>query len=390
MQKKINALAVYLVLSTLLGCAKENSKGQNLRSGLFRINLAEAINSRSEPPVLSSYFSKIEYIQLETSENALVKGNARVYATSEYIYTVAFRQILQFNRSTGRFIKEIGHYGDDPEGYLATLPDVPPIEENSLVVLTGKYVKQIDAENNITGIAARVPFLQGFASLDSGLFVGYISNFDCKQEHRLVIYSKDGDIVKKFINHQNCDKLKNENFVFDFSEGDLYNKDSEVFFKETYNDTIFKVTKDSLIKHAYFDLGRFSIPYKDKLNLSTKEVWDKVSIYGVFESENYIFFNYKLKNSRNFAVYDKHNQITFVPDDLEIENGIKDDFNNFIEFKPFYANKNNEVVGLVQPIDVLDWFEKNKNLMKDLPLELRNLEKIRFDDNPIVAIATLR
>ncbi|NVK85214.1 MAG: 6-bladed beta-propeller [Cytophagia bacterium] len=389
-KKPFIALAVCLLLFNFLSCAQEKDKEESLDPDIFRINLTAEVISKAEPPKFSSIFSKIDYVRLETKEDCLVKGNAKVYVSSEYIYTVAFRQILQFDKLTGRFIKEIGHFGDDPEGYLATQPHVPPIRENAFVVLKAKTVAQIDAENNsLTNIANRVQIGQGFAALDSSSFVSFIPNHDCQQENRLLIYRKDGTEIKRFPNHLSCQLNDKNRISLDLSEGRFYHYDNNVLFKEVYNDTIFQVGKERLEKHAFFHLGDEGIPYSEKEKMNERTKWDKVIVYDVFESVDYIFFSYVYKNTTFQGVFDKHKRISFIPEKKAETNGIQDDIHGFLDFTPLTISKTRETVGYFYPQDILKWFEEREESQK-VPEPLSSLKELKYDDNPVIAIAKLK
>lgn len=390
LKKPFIALAVCLLLFNSLSCTHEKDKEENLDPDIFRIDLTAEVISKAEPPKFSSIFSKIDYVRLETNEDCLVKGNAKVYVSSEYIYTVAFRQILQFDKFSGRFIKEIGHFGDDPEGYLATQPHVPPIGENAFVVLKAKTVAQIDAENNsLTNIANRVQIGQGFAALDSSSFVSFIPNHDCKQENRLLVYRKDGSEIKRFPNHLSCQLNDKNRISLDLSEGRFYHYGNNVLFKEVYNDTIFKVGKERLEKHAFFHLGDEGIPYSEKEKMNERTKWDKVIVYDVFESVDYIFFSYVYKNGTFQGVFDKHKRISFIPEKKAETNGISDDIHGFLDFNPLTISKAAEAVGYFHAQDILKWFEEREESQK-VPEPLSSLKEVKYDDNPVIAIAKLK
>ena len=390
LKKPFITLVVGLLFFNFLSCTQERDKEENPDPDIFRIDLTAEVISKAEPPKFSSIFSEIDYVRLETKEDCLVKGNAKVYISSEYIYTVAFRQILQFDRHTGKFIKEIGHFGDDPEGYLATQPHVPPIGENAFVVLKAKTVAQIDAENNrLTNIAKRVQTGQGFAALDSSAFVSFIPNLDCKQENRLVVYSKDGSEIKRFPNHLSCQPNDKNSILIDLSQGRFYHYDNDVLFKEVYNDTIFKVGKEQLEKHAFFHLGNEGIPYSEKERMNERTKWDKVIVYDVFESVDYIFFTYVYKNGTFQGVFDKHKRISFIPEKKAEKNGISDDIHGFLDFNPLTISKASEAVGYFYPQDILKWFEEREESY-EVPEPLSVLKQVKYDDNPVIAIANLK
>jgi hypothetical protein len=252
MRKNIFQSLIFALI--ILGCSNnEDIKSGSFESTAYKIDLSEQGLSASKQPMLSLLAENIEYIPLETTKESLVNGNHQVYVSAKYIYTIAFRQILQFDRRDGTFIKELGQYGQGPDEYIATLPSVPSFDVDKPLVLTAKHIKAIDAETNgLETVAQQVLSAQGVAMLDTGTFVSFLPNFACNEKDRLVVYTKDGVEIKRYPNRLTC-QLKVKGIIsFDLSEGQFYYNDRNVFFKEVYNDTIFKVGKEQLEKHAYF------------------------------------------------------------------------------------------------------------------------------------------
>ncbi|MDD4363785.1 MAG: DUF4934 domain-containing protein, partial [Atribacterota bacterium] len=98
----------FIVIFIGTGCSKlENSNVVGI------IDVTEAFNKKGSIK-LSEVCNNIEYIIIETTKESLVRKNLQVFANDKYIITRAFRQYLIFDRTSGNFIKEIGHYGNDP------------------------------------------------------------------------------------------------------------------------------------------------------------------------------------------------------------------------------------------------------------------------------------
>ncbi|KOF01948.1 hypothetical protein OB69_14515 [Roseivirga seohaensis subsp. aquiponti] len=389
MRKKIFQLLTFILL--LWSCStNEDSKSDSVESTIYKIDLSKQSVSGSEAPKLSLLADKIEYIPLETTEGSYVKGNHRVYVSAKYIYTKAFRQILQFDRRDGTFIKELGQYGQGPNEYIATLPAVHSINIDELLVETAKHIKKIDAETNqLVTIAKKMLSSQGFAMLDTGVFVSFLPNVACVEKDRLVVYNQEGVEIKRYPNHLRCQLNDKSTISFDNSEGQFYYHNSNVFFKEVYNDTIFKVGKERLEKYAYFYLGDEGIPYSEKENLNERIKWGKVIVTDAFESEDYIFFTYVFENATFNGVFDKNKRIIFIPEKKTDQNGIQDDINGFLDFKSLTIGEENEIVSYFYPQDILNWFEERED-NQNIPESLRNLKELEYDDNPVIAIVKLK
>ena len=127
----MNKISLVLIFLLAVNCSTSENNLENKEDGPIIIKLMEAFEG-NEIQNISQFGSKIEYVQLETNSRSLIAGNAKVYVDDLYIRTVAFRQILLFERKSGRFIKELSHYGNDPSGYLSALPSSHPNDRGQL------------------------------------------------------------------------------------------------------------------------------------------------------------------------------------------------------------------------------------------------------------------
>ena len=103
----------YLLLSTLVVIACTTKQvDENV------INVAEAMNNLSEEQSVQDLFSGVSYIPLETNEQAVIGKYPECTVTDSVILVSSVHQNLKlFDRIKGRYIRDIGHVGTDPEGY---------------------------------------------------------------------------------------------------------------------------------------------------------------------------------------------------------------------------------------------------------------------------------
>lgn len=57
---------------------------------------------------------------------------------------------------------------------------------------------------------------------------------------------------------------------------------------------------------------------------------------------------------------------------------------------PTLENWDNSLVVFLQPIDILTWFEEHPEEAEKLQPEIRRLQEIKEDDNPVLVIANLK
>lgn len=89
------------------------SSGQKLTV----LNLEDAYK-KQETIYSNEFINSVKYIPLETASNCLIGANPIIHSTEKYfIITDNQNHCFLFDRSTGKFIREIGHYGRDPGGF---------------------------------------------------------------------------------------------------------------------------------------------------------------------------------------------------------------------------------------------------------------------------------
>lgn len=114
---KSSFLIFFLVVFVTHSCDKK----ENDEFGLNVIDIEKAFLNRERVNLSSLGSLKVDYIRLETSDMSLLGAYPKLYLDSSYIYAVAFRQVKVFDRATGKFLKELGSYGQGPDQYTATL-----------------------------------------------------------------------------------------------------------------------------------------------------------------------------------------------------------------------------------------------------------------------------
>ena len=82
------------------------------------INVAEAMSRLSEGQSVQNLFSSISYIPLETNEQAIIgKYSECIIMDSAILVSSVHQNLKLFDRTNGKYIRDIGHVGTDPEGY---------------------------------------------------------------------------------------------------------------------------------------------------------------------------------------------------------------------------------------------------------------------------------
>lgn len=381
---RINHLCclIYLIL---VAC---ETKVTNQSSGTAVINMEQAFNKK-EQFNLSRIARMVDYIPLESKEECLIDAALRVFLSKDYIITIAARQMVLFDRHTGKFVREIGHFGKDPSGYGYTLFVMPYDEQKEVLYAGGwnthsyygysfdnKLIKKINASPNT----------DSFARLNDSINVAYIKNYSGEEEKKLVLFNEENSCVKYFPNYSKFE-INTKDVVSWGIEGSFYRFNNSLYFYELFNDTIFEVSEDKLAPRYILNKGKYAPPYEKKMSV---EFMDKEAIHyflmrNVYESQNNVFFSFRYENSEHLGLYSKLDQKTYM-----FDSGLGNDLDNFVPFYPKSIYQNRYLTGSVEASEILEWFKNNPELAKKLPANLQKLRDMKETDNPVIMIAELK
>ncbi|MDY0201426.1 MAG: 6-bladed beta-propeller [Tenuifilaceae bacterium] len=378
----------FLVASFVIVSCNINNNKEDLRV----IDLAESFDAKKFLN-LSDIATEVEYIPLETGNDIMIGRNPVVYATKDFILIFTFRQILQFNREDGAFVREIGQIGNGPEEYTrATL--LTPVEEGTQTIFAltnnkrisysfdGKYKGSILLNSDVADVV----------KISTNYFAGYHPNFTGNESVKVSLYDSLGNVLSKFRNHSIAPNEENAINVWN-PHGWFYKFNNQTYFAELFNDTLYSINSNQLKARYLFNLGRYSPLYKKQntIDFASKESANHFLFNSIFESERYLFYTFRYRRQVITAAYDKATQaIRFsTPDDAKTIGGIVNDVHNLFPFTLSSITSNDELIGLIDAHKIVQWLSENK-LEYVLSPQILNLKQISESDNPLVVIAKLK
>jgi hypothetical protein len=414
--KKQYIILILSVLGLLISC--DNSrKSVDDKS----IDVASAMSGIREIKA-SEYFKQIRYVALETSDSCLVGRNPSVYLFDDKILISSREECFLFDKQSGRFIRKIGHIGNDPKGYRSANCWVN--ESDGLIYFSGFDTKWV-CYNTDGLFIDRIPLpangdgftMLDYTSLNKDTLVGFYHNLTGNEEKRLVFFTKTGEQIGELPNNQESPSFDIENIsVFNGEVAAtsytpvaakgmiiLSGKDPETvsvtfmayafwrfnratYFKEACNDTIFRIEGITLIPDRYLDLGEYHWAYAERFD---KKQDKNIFITQCLENEDILLFRFITKlydedNRKQYnAVYNKASQTLTIGD---LTKDITDDITCFLPLQPLYSSsETGEFAGIIPANKVVEWFEGNKQT-EALPESIRLLKNTREDDNPVIVL----
>jgi hypothetical protein len=416
MKKQIGIVAL-IASMFMLACSSgaEKMKGQ--------IDVLPAFENLTELKV-SHLGKNIRYVPLETTDSSLIGTGSKVILLDDAILiTYGMRgesHCFLFDRKTGKFIREIGHKGEDPRGYSEPKAYVHPVTghiyfhrmPDKLIKYSqgGEFLGEVEMPNGLPS---------GFYPLltKDGMLVYEGPAFNADHQSQLYwldeVKGKTGDVALPVVNHS--EKIKPEGIqsisvlgvgsnhigllgyngtiqitfkddvqaLYPFNYPAVWEMEDGFRFHETFSDTIYQVKGLELEPYLVFNLGERRLALEERGKKEGYE--DKLAITYVLETKDLIYFQCGKNLYGDFTYY---NGVYHKSDGKvvmnEVEEAFTDDLTGFIPFTPMAQGKKGEFVGILTIEQIQEWQEEHP----DVKLEgsLASLEGLADDANPVVVI----
>ncbi|WP_133465671.1 6-bladed beta-propeller [Sunxiuqinia elliptica] len=353
------------------------------------INVIDAYAKKELIP-MSDLVESVSYVVLESDSLRCGPAN-RVYANDSLIFVISFRQIAVFERSTGKFLRTIGSLGKGPNEFSSTISSMPFDDQMDIIRAKGWDYSSLEY-NSLGSLNKKVNpkkiSLGSIACLNESIYVTSPSKYGYEKESRLVLFDSNDKIIRKLPRHQKQEDYTTKIVGYKGDEAWFYKLKNELFFKETFNDTLWGITPNSIYPRYIFELGKLQPPKELGYTYDFKKLRNFIEISNLFESPELLFFTIKHHKLSFFAIYDKTKKSLRICDNADDSLfGLKNDIDNSFPFLPFSITTNNDLVGFIEAYELIEWKKNNPDLARKLP---QKLKKVREYDNPIVVIATLK
>ena len=361
----------------------------------------------------------IRYIPLETTDEGLVGRDPVIKVLRNHIVVEAQRSCLLFDKEDGRFIAEIGHFGQDPAAFTSIFSWADDKEEFLYFLKAPNKLVKYDMKGNFCD---NVEFsTQGLASyymLTDTEIIGYFASEMSKiKPYNIGFYDKGGilnDSIQLLSREQilpaniaNISVLRGKSsinawgiwaksggIIVNFKDDTrqiiapnvarLWKNNGQIRFKEEFIDTIYTISDHKLIPSIVFHTGKYHWPIHEIT--SKRNSNERVFIADVSENNAFVFFQcIKGMHSEEPVLYNGlHNKNTGKTKLGKYNDLMEDDLSNFMPFTPLGMSTVGEFVSLVEVWEIMEWLEKHPEALNNEKLSF--LKGLDEEINPIVIL----
>ncbi|MBB4624797.1 6-bladed beta-propeller [Parabacteroides faecis] len=324
---------------------------------------------------MSKLFRKVKYIPLETTDECLL-SYIHVQKIQDYILAWDYNSCCLFSAKDGKFIRKIGHKGDDPEAVYSFYENFHNPYDGLLYFLgvNGVWVKY-SLDGKYAG-KMKVPLSadvspQIIRPLDSKTFFSFFANRSGREKKRIVLFDYNGNIIKEYPNHHFVETKK---YILDTNDGLIYKYKDNLYFKEMFIDTVYQVSNNPLKAKYMLNITSRSVPYKERYDRHR----EAISPIFIYENDANIAFDYYMSERYQLCIYNKQTKESSY---YLCEKGLVDDINGFMPVRISTTCDDGTCLGVLNAEEICDYIEKNEVSPNS---NLSFIKSISPDDNPVV------
>ena len=420
MKNKLIYAILFLATAAFSACSsspKQENKEVNTPSekSFYELDLSKDFSgSDNQTLLLSDIVEDVEYVKLETTDDCLLAGTARVFITNDDIYTLnnySDYKLLRFDRKTGKFISQIGSIGQGPKEMINPCF---VFAKDSLVYVTSTSTDKVYVYTNENQFIRSVPFCKDRSSFEDGVgqTISVIDHqYIVRHPGQLQSQLNYNQYIAADVIDMNSNRLfamRDTSDVYgimltlDWDPVRWYYKGNINFYNEP-DRTVYAVTKDSIIPRYHFNLGDNKWPVMDgKL---TKEFFKYIKFKSFRETEDYLYLYWNQSQKGYFARFNKKTETLDVQEQGKFWGagwhlgvpGLKNDIdgcNRNVDFIRL-MDEQSSIVNMISASGKEDYIKVLKESQEVKFPEKRQqllklLEEMGEEDNQILAIYKLK
>lgn len=371
------------------------SCSDKIYSDTKKISFVEASKDYS----LASAFRNIHIVQLETNDSCIISEIKRILIVKDNVYILTKdSEIFCFNKSNGRFIRQIGNIGEGPGEFFEAKDIFYNEKENFISVIDplknvcltysadGKYIKTESLNTSLSWMNNAEFTSDGYLMLSEQLTGGYPSN-----DYAYTIIGSDGKIIKM----DEFAPVKVKDYSVAFASHPMTKCEEGMRFFKFLNDTIFTMSDGEVTPYCILDFGKKILSkdvvakagsFSDKLLLELSHTNGYFAgLDKIYETKNFLIFIPKFYPLYGYYWYDKKKkQGIHISSSVEVGLEMKWMLQGRSIIKIVGTDSNNVICSFQQEdIDIVkDVLSEDKSL-KPYNEELKTFfEKVDSEGNP--------
>ena len=350
---------------------------------------------------LSEIAEKITFVPMETTDASLltkVRANNIISVNGTIVIPCFNMGAFAFDES-GKFIAPISRKGQGPGEFTRFLSVAGNSDRNLIYVKSSRKIIAFRPdgtfvnEYKVPGIG--LPWEYSIIMQDS-ITLSNIINATGQSQYRLILSNTQGDTLKAFPQYDRFEMPYGMNYAYcNNKENYLYQYKGESVYHDYYCDTLYTVTRDSLLPRYLLDMGKYKLPknmrlevaivsrdYEEYLMIEKAEAYFRPTF---FENDRYIVMPYTTWNLQDkrapakLMYYDrKTKECIKVKDDAFVNDMMGD-----LPFHPDARVAENILGEWWEATELMELAEEGV----ELPDNLKNLKE---DDNGVLVLVHLK
>ena len=296
---------------------------------------------------LSSIVKKLEWVRLETNADYHLGALHTEVAVFEKDIAVSCRnRILLFDRTTGRFKKEVLRRGIGPKTCQYTLVGsrLPANESNGNVFIK-EWDNSVSSYNIYTEERKRIATksVKAFAYTDDDSFVATAPEYDGKNQTKMWIYEND-ECVDSIPNNRPFELETDAIAVFSY-EDIFYRYKNRTYYKSITNDTVYSVTNKLTPTYLFYPANSMpQLELRKRQDIMFQKMFGLFVINKLMEDKNYLYYTIKYKEEEYNLVHQKASGKGGV-----LKEGFRNDIDGGINLFPDHITERGEYVFVINP-----------------------------------------
>ena len=347
---------------------------------------------------LSEIAEKITFIPMETTDASLlnkVRANNIISVNGNIVIPCFNMGAFAFDEN-GKFIAPISRKGQGPAEFLRFVGVAGNSDLNLIYVKDGRKMMAFRPDGTFVDEFKTPGALHWESSIvmQDSITLSSVINYTGQRPYRLILTNAQGDTLKAFPQYDRFEIPKGMNYIYiNSKENFLYQYKGESVYHDYYCDTLFTVTRDSLLPRYLLEMGEYKLPkdlrleaefFSDDPDLAKKKAENYYRPI-FFENDRYIVMPYTTWNLHNrdlpteLMYYDRQTK-----ECIKVEGGaFVNDMMGDLPFCPDARIAENVLAEWWEASELMELTEEGV----ELPENLKNLQE---DDNGVLVLVHLK